>query len=108
MLIINYDPEFGYTVPDDRILQEVEDTIRGYENLKGEYNRIVTYGNELVLSAFRLAVKKKRINPEELSFVIQGTTYYCDDDGRYRGYIPGLCMIDHILSGLCGWDNQIN
>ena len=106
MLTIKYDPEFGYTVPDDRILSEVENMIRGYENLKGEYNFLVTYGNELVLSAFRLAILKQRISEDEIEFLINDTTYYCDKDGRYKGYVPDLVVMDHILAGLCRWNED--
>jgi hypothetical protein len=101
MLKIVYAPENGYVVPDNKMMDYVEKVIQYYNSSK-EMPCELLIGSELMLSAFRVAVKRKLISCEEIVFEFDGDSIPVDSDGRYKFAIPDVAA-DLILDELLGY-----
>lgn len=103
MLIIFYDPEYGKTVPDKKIDAHINAVLshfawaRPMAKLTDWEDRV---GSQVMVDAWRLAVKQGKIAHDEIQFKTDTSHSYVDKDGRLEDYMVLGDTWDNILNGL--------
>ena len=89
---IYYDPNTGIAIPDNKVLQHVEELFSTYNANPDAFDKICyTVGQELIILAIRAYCKKHRVS---------GVKVYCGDN---ICYIHPNGSIDHEF-----WDSRYN
>jgi hypothetical protein len=104
MLTIEYNPNTDQNlIPDGKILNFVEGEINTFQQLYSEtLDRSIIIGNQLVIDAFRLAIKQDRIKNTDVVFKYNNELMYPDNDGKLPLWPEGFCDTHSIiLAGLC-------
>ena len=95
-LVIEYDPFNGEVVPDGMVHEYVDDIISANSD-----DTEVIVGSVVLFDAFRLAIKKKKIDNRKVKLRFNEEEYQPDENGKLNYWPPGLCYIyDEILDGL--------
>jgi len=76
MITINYDPAFTGTLYPDGLIEGAVEAFLHYPNLT------FTTGQEMLITAFRVAIKEGRLDCEKFQVVCGDDTYRFDSDGR--------------------------
>lgn len=84
-LIIEYDPDKGITLPDNKYEKYVNDAIANRE-----ITPHVVIGSELLLTLFRCAVVKNKIKHSDLKFMFKGKIIDVDKYGTCREWPKGF------------------
>ncbi len=112
MLTIEYDPTTDKNlIPDGEILNFVKveiNTFVIFQDLYGTtFDRHIIIGNQLVIDAFRLAIKREQIKHTDIVFTYQDHILYPDDQGKLPKWPHGFCDTHSIiLAGLCSRREQ--
>lgn len=99
-LYVVYDPANPYSAACDNYIQTwVDHYIDNLNrNLVGSDFRHIT-GQELIVLAFRVAVKEGKIDHERIVIVVGEKNYCLDKDGRYKGDAPRMASVMDDLLG---------
>lgn len=98
-LIVEYDPNNGLSLPDNKSENYVKNII---ENSVEQH---VVIGTELLVNLFRCAIVEKKIKHTEIKFLFKGKIIDIDKFGTCREYPKGFCDINtDTLSRMLEWD----
>ena len=101
-LIVEYDPEHGEALPDNRSKVYVNDAITNRHVAPH-----IVVGTDLLIILFRCAVVKGKINHTELEFLFEGTTIKVDKHGMCSEWPKGFCDIpDDALNTLLFYQHK--
>lgn len=87
-IILEYDPEFPFSIPDGKIEEEVSDII-SFQQCGNNFLRI--YGVENIFSAIRLAIAEGRLNHNGVFFTFRGKNYSLNEYGKMETWPDGFC-----------------
>lgn len=105
MFTIIYDPKHRYALPDGLIERRVSRLIKQAE-MAAPRPFEVTVSNELMVLAFRLAIKHGRLDHEQVRFRFGNTVIAPDKTGRLPGRPDSLCYhFEKYLLELADWLN---
>ncbi len=87
-----------YVIPDPFVEQKVRINIREFNEGVKDYN--VYVGAEIIILAFRLAVKESQISSKDIVFIFDGFEYSVNKDGRFTRPVLFDSMYDNLLQRL--------
>ena len=98
MLKVEYSKD-GIVLSDHEAYNFVRNTIRNYSNTGPDVHVVVA--NELTITAFRVAVKRKEIPHDQIQFMFENYGMNVDKGGRIDHWPRGFCDFnDNFLSTL--------
>lgn len=87
-IIVHYSPEYGSTTPDGQIVKRVEEIIEDF--IANKYTNVVYVGSEIILIAFRVAVKEGKLRPKDIVFRFKNQNIQIDKNGECSHYPEGF------------------
>lgn len=102
-LSIVYNPESGYTLPDNRIENYVTKILLEFDN--GDHPITLHIGSQLMFDVFRLALKERRIDKEYINFYYKTCFHEMKINNNLDlNYKNTEWLNDKILNKLAGWE----
>ena len=100
MLIIDYDPNemwFSAATSDGEVEKFVYETWNNYSNpfpyRDHESDLTIAVSNEIVITAFRLAILRGDIDHQEIAFKFKGKLLYPDEEGMLPHWPDDFCSL---------------
>lgn len=94
MIIVEYNPTSDYVVPDAEVEKYVDDVLNYYKNTNPTvFGLKITVGSEIIIQAFRVAIKEGRISHNDIVFEYNGERLPPDSYGRLCKWPKGFCSI---------------
>lgn len=91
-LIVEYDPDNGLALSDNKSKDYVETTIRNFTTtIKLLISLHIAVGTELLITLFRCAVVEGKIKHTEIEFLFKGKTIKIDKYGTCNKWPNGFC-----------------
>jgi len=97
LIIIEYDPILGITLPDIHLKDELEYILRNYTKHKNHLS-IYSYGNETFVLNARLLVSRNLVKPYEIIFIFKGEIITINEYGRLNPWPNGFCDNEEKIS----------
>jgi len=100
-MIIVYDDLIGHVMPDGLVEHYVDEVITQFK--REDIEQLLIFGNQIPIDYFRLAVKKGKINCNDIVFRFRqdGEDIRINENGRLQRWPGGFCdYIETILSQL--------
>lgn len=100
-IVLEYDPIKGKVVPDGRVHRYVNDIIFTSQNPNVTSNAVIVIGSVIIIDAFRVTVKEKILNNEDVIIRFEGKDYELDTRGKMSNWPAELYYVyDDILDRL--------
>lgn len=91
-LIVEYDPDNGLVLSDNKSKDYVESTIQNFiTTIKLLIPLHIVVGTELLITLFQCAVAEGKIKHTEIEFLFKGKTIKIDKFGTCNKYPKGFC-----------------
>jgi len=107
-LIIEYNSVHGEVVPDGRVYKYVDDIISTFKNPNITSDIVIITGSVVIFDAFRLEIKKGKIDYKKVILRFNEKDYQPNEDGTLNYWPTGLCDIyDKIIDELVFGDSMM-
>ena len=91
MLIIEYCEDGGLFLPDSKVEEYINDFLKN--KYKENENYILKVSNSIIITGFRVHIKRMTLNYKNVVFKYKDNLMYPDKDGRFE-WVPGFCDVD--------------